>query len=245
MAGDVQPIRKDEPVNKVIATGFSIVVGIANDAQITFQSGYEGDEDDSSINARVDRMMRIAQRQKAIHEVADLEKEIEENRKGLTRFVDLAETAEANFAYAQAERQVQIDTIEAARPKERAKVEAEIDATILKIQERRNEEMNAGLAEHARDPRRTSAYKPKGFRLANITRCDEALEKAKEHKSLALEQFEADYDEKIAAVRKEMDRAVAERDQHNVNLQTSIRRHNEEIATCEAKLALRKPVAEG
>ena len=55
------------------AAVFSLVVGLSDNMQITFQSGYEADETDEQVNARIDRMVALATRQRGIAEAPALE----------------------------------------------------------------------------------------------------------------------------------------------------------------------------
>ena len=58
---------------------------MADDRQITFQSGYEGDESDEIVFARLQRNLRFADRLKAIYEIPKLEDEIAEHNKNYER----------------------------------------------------------------------------------------------------------------------------------------------------------------
>lgn len=108
---NVRKLHEEEaPVEKVIATGVSIVVGLSNDRQMTFQSGFEGDETDAAVNARMDRFMRIADRLKARYELVTLEEELEMHLKTLAKFVEDFEAVEKRFEITQASRQVEIET---------------------------------------------------------------------------------------------------------------------------------------
>lgn len=106
-------VRKlhDEPVVKVIATGVSVVVGLANDRQMTFQSGFEGDELDGVVNERLDRLMRIADRLKARYEIPTLEDELELHERQYAQFLQDFTDVERRHEVEQAQRQVQLDVI--------------------------------------------------------------------------------------------------------------------------------------
>ena len=100
-----------EPTEKVVATAVSLVVGVADDRQITFQSGYEGDEPDEVVFERIQRNLRFADRLKAIYETPKLEDDIAEHDKNYAQLLEDWADADERFARDQAERQVQIDTI--------------------------------------------------------------------------------------------------------------------------------------
>lgn len=236
--------RGIEVVEKVFATATSITIGLSNDRQITFQSGFEGDETDAVVNARFDRMMAFADRQKARYQIPEIEEELFKHRETLANFIEDRDRIELEHTRAQAARSVEIKELERLRDPERKRVQGEIDATILKIQERRNEE-NAAGAEDWRRHGKAGLYKPAGARAANIKHCDEALAKAKEHRELALDMFEQDWDAKIAAVQAEINKADAERDQYLRNQQISIDRYKVAIAEREEKLARCKALLEG
>lgn len=233
-----------EIVTKVVASAVSIVVGLSNDRQITFQTGFEGDEPDAAVNERFDRIMRLADRQKARYQIPEIEEELFQHRETLANFVEDRDRLETNHVHDQAARQVQIDEMERLRSDERAKVRDEIDGTILKIQAKRQSEWEEGQAEHRRTGR-MSPYKPAGLRKSNIEHCDQALATAKDHRELAMQAFEQDYDAKIEAVRAEIVKADAERQQALSNKALSIERYEAAIAEREAKLARCKALAEG
>lgn len=105
----VRKLHPDEPVEKVVATAVSIVVGLTNDRQMTFQSGYEGDESDDAVFARLQRNMRFADRLKAIYEIPGLEEDLERHKLALERFQSDRDEIEERHKRAQAMRQVEID----------------------------------------------------------------------------------------------------------------------------------------
>jgi hypothetical protein len=99
---------REETVEKVVATGVSIVVGLADDRQITFQTGYEGDETDAAVNARLDRTMRFANRLKAVYSLPTLEDELDRHNKTIERFQEDRDAIEKQFAVRQAMRSVEL-----------------------------------------------------------------------------------------------------------------------------------------
>lgn len=98
---------REEVVEKVVASAVSIVVGLADDRQITFQTGYEGDETDAAINARLDRTMRFADRLKAIASLPTLELELERHETTIERFQADQTAIETRHEVAQAKRSVE------------------------------------------------------------------------------------------------------------------------------------------
>lgn len=243
-----EPLRvvseDDRPVQKVIATGLSIIVGLTNDRQMTFSSGYEGDEDDSSINARLDRMMRFADRLKARYEIGEIEKRLADNRKGLAQFKDHIRTAEDNRDRDLADFDVQIAELERLKPEERAKHAAEMDAKILRFQEMRKEHFNLALETH-QTRGRSGSFVPRGQDKVNLDRIDLAIKQAGEAKDKDIEAWDVAYDRQIDAACAEREKRVETARQEVQSLTHTVDRHAELIAEDEAELAKRRAVAEG
>lgn len=63
-------------VKEVVGTSIALVVGLSDRSQITFQSGFAEDESDEVVNARLDRLNKIAKRQQAIAEIPHVKAEI-------------------------------------------------------------------------------------------------------------------------------------------------------------------------
>lgn len=106
---NVKAIRP-EVVEKVVATGVSIVVGLADDRQITFQTGYEGDETDAAVNSRLDRTMRFANRLKAVYSLPSLEDELEQHETILARLLEDQTAIVDRYENTMAQKQVELDT---------------------------------------------------------------------------------------------------------------------------------------
>lgn len=60
---------------EVSALGYSIAANINGDRQITFQHFIASDATDAEVNADMDRIMRIVDRQQAIYQIPSLEEE--------------------------------------------------------------------------------------------------------------------------------------------------------------------------
>lgn len=102
---------RPEIVEKVVATGVSIGVGLADDRQITFQTGYEGDETDAAVNGRLDRTMRFANRLKAIYSLPALEEDLLKEEMALERFLqDRADIIE-RYENTQAQRTAELSAL--------------------------------------------------------------------------------------------------------------------------------------
>lgn len=231
-------VRKlhEEPVTKVVASAVNIIVGLTNDRQMTFQTGFEGDETDEAVNERFDRIMRLADRQKAKYEIPEVEDELFKHRETLANFMEDKERVEASHIHDQAMRQETLDEMSRLREPELQKVKAEINATILQIQERKAAEIEAGQEEWRRTGK-LAGYKPQGARKRNIELCDKALEEAEKHREQAVSLFSDDYDAKMAKVQAEYNKAENERSQTLANLGISIARYEDAIKEREAKLS--------
>jgi hypothetical protein len=240
-----QPLFPDEaPVVKVIATGVSLVVGLANDRQITFQTGFEGDEPDDVVNARLDRIMRLADRQKARYQIEEVEEELVKHQETLANFLEDLERREIQHTHDQAAKRVEIEHMAELREQAKADFQAQIDGTILKIQQAREEQCASGL-EAYRASGRQGSYVPSGATKRNLELIDKQIDQAKEHRDQALKDFDKDYDDKVATAEAEYAKAEAERDQWVANLNVSIRRYEEAIEARQAKLAKCRALAEG
>ncbi len=227
-------IRKAK-VAKVVASAVQIVVGVANDRRMTFSTGFEGDEPDNEVNERFDRIFRLADRQKARYEIEEIEADLSKTRETLSQYWEDLARIEADYVRQQAARQVEIDERESARPDERKKFQAEIDGAILKMQQRRQEVWNEGVGLHAARGR-TGAYKPDGTRATNLARIDKGIEDALESRAKALEDFDRTYDESIEALRAEIAKAEAEREQSIGNIGISVKRFEDAVVEREARL---------
>lgn len=230
------------PVNKVVATAFSLTIGLADDRQIVFQSGFEGDETDAVVNERLDRIMRLGDRQKARYKIPQLEEELAKHRDTLAQFQEDLGRAEATHASQQATRQVELEERLRIRSAERKKAEEAMNADIAKIQQHREGEYADGLKDHQRGGR-TGSYVPGGNRKTNLEKIDKALALAKEGRDLQLADWDAQYDAAIEAAKAEIAKADAEREQHVTNLNVSIKRYEAAIVEREEQLAVAKKAA--
>lgn len=228
--------QKDEtPVVKVVATGFSVVFGVADDCQITFQSGFEGDEDDSVVNARIDRLMRFGERQQALRRIPKLEKDLADQKGKLAQFqADRAEIElQADTKIAQLE--IELRQREEQREPEKKAFEADINGKILAMQERKAEAFNAGHAEHVKAGR-TGDYTPRGDRKVQIDRIDRAIKEATDLRGKAIADFEITYQSGIDTAKLEIEKARNEKEQALRASQISIDRFTEAVANTEALL---------
>lgn len=234
---NVQALRQGEaPVVKVVASGVSIVVGLADDRQITFQTGFEGDEPDNVVNDRFDRLMRFADRQKARYELVKIRDDILKHQRALSQYREDRAAVDAQHEHQQALRRVELEERRKLRESERKRAEAEMNAEILKVQEVKSEQFNQGLEEFRREGRQGS-YVPKGQRKANLEHIERQIDKLVQGRDAELAAFEERYDASLIAAQGEIDKADAERTVAIQGLERSILRYQEEIVLLETKLA--------
>lgn len=201
-------MAEPEEILKVIATGVTFTVGLSDDRQMTFQSGFEGDETDEAVNARFDRLMNLADRQQARYQVKGAEKKLAQHRLTVAQFeIDHVEMQQRH-AHQQAQRQVELQERINERDNERKKFQAEIDGTILDMQERKQYLWNQGAEAHAAGGR-LSAYKPSGVAQTNIAKIDKAIADARGNRDAALADFDRVYAEGIDASRAEIEKSDA------------------------------------
>lgn len=227
---------EDAPVQKVIATGISLVIGLSDNQQLTFQSGYEGDEDDSSINARLDRMLSFAGRLRARAQIPDIARAIAKHRKDMATFQELIDRAEQEQPHQIATRQVEIDEMKRLRADMRARKLAEMDAQLLDLQERRKEFFNNGLEEHRKRGRQGS-YTPSGSVAATLKNIDTAIDAAGKARDADIEAWDREYDAMIAAAEADLHKKEEERLQTIAGHKITIGRHEEAIAELNEQLA--------
>jgi len=77
-------LREAPAVTPVPAIGYSIVANVGGERQFTAQCFVEQDESDAEINAKVDRIMKVIDRQRAIYGLEELESQL--TREKLTLF---------------------------------------------------------------------------------------------------------------------------------------------------------------
>jgi hypothetical protein len=110
LADDPAPAHGDKPpiAREVVGHAVGFTIGLANDRQVTFQTGFAEDEDDATVNARFDRIMRLADRQKAKYELVELRAELETHEKALARLDEDIARVDNDFDRSQAQLDVEI-----------------------------------------------------------------------------------------------------------------------------------------
>lgn len=166
----------------VPAIGYSITANIGDDRQVVFQHFVGSDETDASVNAALDRIMGLIDRQKARAALPGL---LAERRK----LVD--ENAQYEQDRAEAELNYQ-------------KAQAALETQLVEAGEAKKEAMSAGYSQHVQSGR-TGEYKPKGAVAASIT----AAERVEKELKAAMDKNTAERDQHIENMRITMDRRVA------------------------------------
>jgi seryl-tRNA synthetase len=148
----------EEPI-KVPAIGLSITANIDGNRQVVFQGFFDENEEDKAVNRRVDRIMRLVDRQRSIYEIPGLREELQKLTDELDQYNEDVGKAEAEFNKAQ----------------------ALLDVQIIEVQKTRAKDYEAGREEHARAGKMGS-YKPAGNRARNLEICDKQLDDIKKQK---------------------------------------------------------------
>ena len=148
----------DEAI-KVPAIGFSTTINVDGNRQIVFQGYFEQDESDPTVNARIDRIMLLADRQRAKYSLPDLQAARDKIARELAQYEEDIATAEVEYK----------------------KTQAAIDVQILEYGKQREKVHNEGAAAHnARGG--AGVYKPKGATAAGLANIEKALEVAADQK---------------------------------------------------------------
>lgn len=231
-------------VKKAIASGVSIVVGLANDRQITFQTGFESDETDDAVNNRFDRAMRFADRLKARYEVDGLVVEIAETKKQRDTFAEILEDAQANYESSVAMRTVEREELVKIYADEIAGATKAANEKILGVQAQRKNRYDEGL-EAFRKSGKMGSYDPVGSTKVDLKRCDSALEELKTFRETEENRLKEEGERRLDAFDKETARVDNERDEAIKNHETSVRRYNGALEDLEKRLNKLKAVAEG
>jgi hypothetical protein len=212
--------------------------------QITFQSGFEGDETDAVVNERLDRLVALANRQKAIAEVPKLEDDVLKQRETLSQLHEDLERIEAGHVAQQKARRDQLDAQKASRARERKKHEASIDVMILEMQDVKQRMFNEG-ADEARSRGRMGAYKPQGVAKTNLDKVDHQIALAMDGREKEMEAWDVQFDEQLATAQAEIEKAESERDQAIAQIGVSIKRYEDAIAVSTEKLNKARAAAGG
>lgn len=244
MPDDASKTFEPEAVVKAYATGFSLTVGVSGDRQITYQSGFESDETDAAVNARLDRMMRLADRQKAIYSIPELEDDLAKQRETVTNLMIDRERLDKDHEIQQASRREQIEELKRLMAADVIASKATYNENILAIQERKNESYKAGQAAHQKSGK-LAGYKPVGHVKIEIDRCDAALESAGKLRDAETQKILGQYQNEIAKVEAAIVRADNECQNSQENQSISHERWTKAIDETEARLNRARAQLEG
>lgn len=165
-------------VKEVVGTSFALVVGLSDNQQITFQSGFAEDEDDAAVHARIDRLTRIARRSQLLAEVPKLKEE-----------------------------RAQLIDQQAQTRADEARLDADYAAEVGRLEALKKDTFDVGYNEHVRAGR-SGPYAPRGAAAQAISGAQRDLEKMDAERKVVLQQREgfhkridlrvAQIDEKLA-----------------------------------------------
>lgn len=144
---------------KAPAIGFSTTVNVDGDRQLVFQGYFEQDEDDKVVNARIDRIMLLADRQRSKYKLPTLREELAKLTDELAQYKQDVDEAELNFQKAQ----------------------AALDVQLLELRTHGEKIHNDGAAGHARLGK-GGAYVPKGHVATSLDNIDKQLQEIKDRK---------------------------------------------------------------
>ena len=169
------------------AIGYSVISNLGGDRQLTTQCFVGEDEDDSAVNAKLDRMFGFIDRQKAKYEIVDVEADLMKHREMLAQLNEDMARIGLDFDKAQAGLDVQAE---------------ELGAT-------RSAEVAGGYNAHLAAGRKGD-YAPQGAAASRFRNLDNAIDGIKTEKA----KNEAERDQHLAQTKVTIDRwhtAIAER----------------------------------
>lgn len=147
-------------IDKVPAIGFSVTANVDGDRQVVFQGYFEQAEDDAVVNARIDRIMALTDRQRSKYKLPGLREEQRKLADELAQYKQDVDEAELNFNKAQ----------------------ATLDVQALELGKNRARIHNDGLQQH-NVLGKSGSYVPKGAAAASLANLDKALEEVKDRKT--------------------------------------------------------------
>jgi hypothetical protein len=126
------------------AIGFSVTTNLDGNRQIVLQGFFAADTATPEANATLDKVLVLADRQKARYELPEVEEELFKHRETLSQYEEDKASLDVRHQHEQARREVEIAEMERVRPEERAKKEALINADILAMQQHRAQVVEQG-----------------------------------------------------------------------------------------------------
>lgn len=231
VTGEVTP----KAVVKDVATAFSLVVGLAPDRQMTFQSGFEGDETDEVIRARVNRLLDLGDYLKARYEIPEAEKNLAKQRETLTNLIVDRERLDKEYESEQAGRRNQLEVLDDVCAEAIKEAKLEINVKILEAQQTKQRIHDEGATESYKSGRR-GTYEPRGAVKANIATLDGAIEHFKDLLEKEEIKIKAEFEVRRENLVAEIHKTEAERDQADTNRNITVERWTAAIKESEEEL---------
>lgn len=141
-----------DPDKPATALGYSIVINLDGNRQVTAQCFVAEDEDDSAINSKFDRVFAILDRQKARYDIVNEREELAKETGTLDQLKEDLARVDHDFDKAQ----------------------AALDLQMIEMQEQNKGVFEAGYNEHIISGRR-GEYVPKGFAAQQARATEAAL----------------------------------------------------------------------
>ena len=141
------------------AIGYSVVINLDGNRQVTAQCFVAEDEEDSAINFKFDRVFAILDRQKARYDIVNERDELAKEAGTLDQLKE--DLARVDHDY--------------------DKAQATLDAQLVEMQDQNKGAFEAGYNEHVESGRR-GEYVPKGFAAQQARAIEVALSNVKENK---------------------------------------------------------------
>lgn len=224
-----------DPITKVVATAFNLTIGLSDGRQITFQSGFEGDEPNAVVNARLDRMMAMADRQKARYDLPEAEEELAKQRETLANLLEDIPHVEKRHELEQAGRREQIAELNRLCEADVAKARQDVDNRILDLQAAKKTAFDAGQDDHQKRGR-VGAYVPRGADKANADRLDSGIKELGEARDKMVSEVRAEYDRQIQVVEREVVKWDNERAHAREMQEKNLERWQRAVGETEARI---------
>jgi hypothetical protein len=116
---------RPSPAVEVPAIGCSFTTNLGGDRQIVLQTHFAGDEDEAAINARIDRILRIGDRQKAKYDLEKVEAEFRTVGNAIVDMIAAIPVAARNHAKTTVEKAATVEGLRAQQEQVRSDAYAE------------------------------------------------------------------------------------------------------------------------
>lgn len=217
-----------DQTTKLPAIGMSIVANIGGDRQITLQTYYERDEPIEAVNALVDRMQAVTDRQEAKYKLVGVLENLKIHLKTLERLEEDLAAVDANHDKKQAERQLQLDEMLSMAHEQIATAEKQMNAEAangLRARDSRWAEAEGKF----RETGRKGVFKPDGHVRQNLDVLDAEIKRVNETNANRLQQLKDDLARLISDKEFEISNGDAERDSTRAQMEVARNRHGQEV----------------